>query len=405
MINRRKTDEDGRYVRLLMSERRAYAGYHDVRSPGVESRFTSTNVDGTVSFLRNRARLIAESNAFVLGRVRTHRGGAALWVPNLPDYDKFLTEILVTGEDFSSGLSKCFIEKGSLTIDKDVPIVKLCVIRSTDKGVKDFILTISASHVIGEVSMIYSIWGMLNAEAEIKELTHDRIFCYRGWSPITGMKGVGIRKFLWFVLRSNASPLSHGKRPTLSRDQLVTTCCYINMGWVEEQKKAHDKSTPGVPYLSTQDIITAWFFRQWRTACVAVAFDMRHRCKRLTSEHMGNYLDALVLYPKEYCEPVNIRRAVASQGRWQPRRNKPGKENLRSVGAITGWHSKYVDLNLPYSQRINHLPIRSSSGELPLLKDPPTMILFKTSFKQFAMLSVTITEIKDKRALGEPIVF
>jgi hypothetical protein len=177
------------------------------------------------------------------------------------------------------------------------------------------------------------------------------------------------------------------------------------MDYVEQKKQAHDKSTPGAPYLSTQDIITTWFFCQWETAAVGVAYDLRGRAKGVTEKHVGNYQDALVLFPKEYQDPVNIRRAIASQGKSAPRANRPGKKNPRSVGGITGWHSHFVDLSIPYAERKSHAPLRDASGEIPGLSDPPKMVLFRTSTTQYAMWTATKGEIKDRSAMGEEIDF
>ena len=400
----RKTHNNGHYVRLLRNERLPIAGYHDWRAAGVESRFTSTNIDATLAHLKERARLVVAKNPWVLGRLKTHRGTTSLWVPDQPNYDTLLREIFVDSKNFDSALADCHVDDGWKILDKDTGVVKLCAVRSKDRNVRDFVLTISVSHVIGETTMIYALWGMLNEGAEITELIQERVHDFRG-NPISAMKGAGMRKFLWFLLCSNASPLGLQSRPRISADKVIVSCYEINMKWVKEQKESHDKSTAGAPYLSTQDIITAWFFKQWATACVGVAFDMRNRNKLLTEKHMGNYQEALILYPQEYREPCNIRRAVASQGKWHPPRNKPGKENRRSVGWITGWHGKHVDLELPYAVRKNHFPLRDATGQMPITRSQPWMCLFKTSAKQFAIWTLTSEEIKDKSALGEKIEF
>ena len=358
-----------------------------------------------MSFLIQRARIIAKQNPFVLGRlVHTKNKKVALWIPNNPNVDSFLRQIWVEGTEFASSLSECLVPKGKLLVDrKDEPVVRLCVLRSKDANVRDFLLTLSVSHVIGEVHSIYKIWEMLNPAGEISTCIVDRVHNFRG-NPLTGMKGAGFRKFLWYLFWSDASPFRKAKLEQPASDTFVSHCCYVNMEWVNEQKRNHDPSrTPDVPYLSTQDIVTAWFFTQFGPAAVLVAYDMRNRSqggRQITSRHVGNYQDLLVLYPAEYRDPVHIRRAVQSRGQWEPPCNKPGKGH---VGGITGWHSHYVNLELPSASRCNHLRLRDASGNMPALKNPPKMILWRMSSEQFAMCTLTVGEIADKRAMGPEI--
>ena len=404
MVRQRRTHANGHFVRLLRNERLEIGGYLYFRAAGVESRFTSTNVAATLAHLKERCRLIAEKNPWTLGRLKTHGRCHALWVPEKPNCAELFQEVVVNGTDFKSGLGSCHVEDGYKILDKDVGVVKICAIRSNDRTVEDLIVTVSVSHVIGETAMVYGLWNMLNEGAEIVELIQKRVHDFRG-HPISGLKGAGLRKFLWFMTRSDASFIGLRSRTLRSKEDVVVSCYEVNGEWINEQKRAHHKSTLGAPYLSTQDIITSWFFRQWDTACVGVAYDMRNHVKELTPLHMGNYQEALILYPKEYREPSNVRRAVLSKGRWHPPGNKPGKKNPRTVGWITGWHSRHVDLELPYAIRKNHLPLRAADGELPITKSQPWLCIFKTSATQYAIWCLALGELKDRRALASKIEF
>lgn len=407
----RSTGSDGYVLRLLRNERSAMAGFHEYRSASVESRFTSTDLPATITFLQHRARIIAQKNPFVMGRLirKRNKKNVELWIPHRPDPNGFLRLVWVDGEDFSSALSECLVPAGKhLVNDCKEPVVRLCAVCSKDASVRDFILTLSISHVIGEVHCLYKIWGMLNPAAEniIPTCIVERVHNFRG-NPLTGMKGAGFRKFLWYLLWSDASPFRKTKQQSQpAPETLVSHCCYVNMEWVNEQKRAHDASrTSDVPYLSTQDILTAWFFTQFEPAAVLVAYDMRNRRKsrhrQVTPQHVGNYQDLLVLYPAEYRDPVHIRRAVQSRGAWEPsHNNKPGSG---MVGGITGWHSHFVDLELPYSTRQNHWRLRDATGHMPALKNPPKMLLWRTSLRQFAMCTLTVGEIQDRRAMGPEI--
>ena len=76
---------NGTFVRLLRNERYAFAGYHDLRSAGIESRFTCTkSVEETCDYLEKRATEIAKANPFVFGRLiqRRPRGSVKLWIPS-----------------------------------------------------------------------------------------------------------------------------------------------------------------------------------------------------------------------------------------------------------------------------------------------------------------------------------
>jgi hypothetical protein len=130
----------------------------------------------------------------------------------------------------------------------------------------------------------------------------------------------------------------------------------------------------------------------------------------LTENHMGNYLEALVLYPKEYKDPANIRRAVTSVGKSAPKHNKPGvhpdlpdRKRDSSAGTITGWHGRHVDLELAGCERKSHLPLRGAifTGDIPRVL--PCMCLFKTSATEYAVLTLSRQELTDMSALGDEV--
>lgn len=427
-------------IRLLRNERSPMIGFHHLRSPSIETHFVCSDIEATIQYLRDQSAAIASQNPFVLGwLVTVHenscRGGrteVALQFPTKPDIAKcraWLQQVFIDESNdraFTAALDKCLVKPGCEIIDHvEEPVVKICVLRArpnahNNKQQQKVVLTISVSHVIGEPNLLYNLLRMLSSYDDlagkkrnsVSRLIPLRAHSFRG-NPVTAMKGDARRKFLWYVLRSSASPLHRQKRLLLqnispNNNDIVVHCCEVNQQWIHEQKENHIP-TKEIPYITTQDILTSWFFSQFELSCIAMAYDLRGRCNRqnLTSNHVGNYQDVLVLYPAEYQHPARIRHAIQSQGKTSAitNGNKPGPRRA-PVGGMTAWHTHFgsTGIQLPHATLTHHLPMRCSNGKMPPLQDLPKMKIFKTSPESYAVWTATVGDLKDRRALGKDLL-
>ena len=133
--------------------------------------------------------------------------------------------------------------------------------------------------------------------------------------------------------------------------------------WVEDAKKGHD-ATSGVPFLSTNDILTAHLCDKFDAAGATMVINFRERLEPATRNHAGNY-ESLAVFDERCKNPAEVRRLMMnppdfSGGMIQ----MPGIMDMLAFRypLITNWLSIQQDLCLPSCQQVVHLPIYKMRG-------------------------------------------
>ncbi len=408
--NKETPKKNGRYIHLLFNEAVVLRHY---LSPGLESRFTCSNPKEDLPYildhLRQRIQQMVLVNPWLCGYLKTNYGIPSIWTDDSkPSVDRLFCEIRVDQpRDMERVLTQqTSVEVGAKILNTSKPFVKICIVYSPE--CHDYYVTVCVTHMVGEPNMLYQLWGMLAPNAPIVPLWVDRHHSYKK-HPLTALKGAARGKFLYYFLLSQASifrTLCFGHQHPKDQPQPIMHRRYVNMEWVQSQKEAYQRrrsELDGLPsYVSTQDVLTTWFFSQMKPSCVCVAYSLHDRAEHVTMQHMGNYLEALVLFPDEYSNPGHVRRAVATAGEWAPDHNRSGRNDY-SAGLVTGWHSRYVDLELPRSTRQTHLPLRGAMFTEMIPRVLPCMCLFRTSRDQFAVVTLSQEDLLDTSAFGSPV--
>lgn len=119
-------------------------------------------------------------------------------------------------------------------------------------------------------------------------------------------------------------------------------CFYIDQRWVDDQKKRAKKR--GARFVSTNDVITWWFFTRCRADVGMMAVNFRQRVPASGGPLPGNYESLLPYRPADYASPELIR---ASMSTWRrassPRTNVCPRTSLRGlrgshrIAVITNW--------------------------------------------------------------------
>lgn len=369
--------------------------YDNHRPAGLESRFETTHLTATLHYLDQRADEIAKANPWVFGRLRRQAQDQrlALWVPDKPE--AFLKVVTVEGLDDTTKIAaeaNCGIGKECLK--SQLPIVKLRVFLSNETP-SQFLLTLSVCHQVSDATAMYALWGMLDPHAAVEELDNHRQSRDFWLTSASGLPSQA--KFMYSLLCTESSPLR--KKHKIDKCNLMPLFHTIRRDWIKEQKRAH-KMTKDSPFVSTQDVFTSWYMRTFQPACGSLVVNLRHRNKDLTSKHVGNYLDLLVMNPADYSSPGNIRKIVASSGAassW----NWPGPGSLQ--GTVSCWHTLYKDVQLLHCERLTHLPLR---GGMFCLSSAPNsrmaVTLFRTSSTDVAVMGFAPKHRKDDIEL-EPL--
>lgn len=137
--------------------------------------------------------------------------------------------------------------------------------------------------------------------------------------------------------------------------------CY---GWVDPDKMKETKKIAadegGVPFVSTNDVITSWFMTQTSCTSGGMAMNLRNRLEGHTDLHAGNY-ECFMYYRKEdYASPALIRKSLATLNRVVTK-DKDLPAWYQDLGArcsvITNWSTFANPNEIEGCEEDAHLPI------------------------------------------------
>ena len=400
----RRRQEDGTWYKLLATEANGML-FDSVGPPGLESKFRlhpNQTIEDIVRYLKDRIENIASKNPWMVNGKLKRKGflfQPFIWVPNKTRSSTInVTRIfrVVKLKSLNDRPKIIFCKTGKKILSsQDEPLVKFALLFVENSD--EYVVTLSIPHFLGGAKAVYDIWGQLDCECtETKSLILDRVDHHDGDS-LCILKGEARNRLVNFMLYSDAGLFL--KPPERTSGDYVVTGRKFRMNWIERRKREH-KPTEDVPYLTSNDIITSWFFGQMKPPeKVMMAYDTSFRSKNVTDLHLGNYNDILLLYEEEYKDPVAIHRAVSSRGESLEKKYFPG----RTIGISSSWTRYYRQVCMPHSHRLHHMQIQGyvSSGEARIVV--PSIVTFQTDENQIAMISYTESVLKDYEPLGESL--
>jgi hypothetical protein len=162
-------------------------------------------------------------------------------------------------------------------------------------------------------------------------------------------------------------------------------------------------ATSRVDFVSTNDILTSWFFHICRTQVGQMAFNFRNRIPELTDSHAGNYEGMIGYQPEDYSHPTLIRRSIASARRQVSTKFPPFvlsalRGSGLKLGLVTNWTSFYRDVTFAECSSSLHLPILLASTFLPLAD---LGVIFRPTKDSLAFL-ITSRSCKETTLLKQP---
>ncbi|MEK6197116.1 MAG: hypothetical protein N2B58_02935, partial [Desulfobacterales bacterium] len=181
----------------------------------------------------------------------------------------------------------------------------------------------------------------------------------------------------------------------------------VDPAWVE-QEKAKAKQEGQVPFVSTNDALTSWFFREMKpdTNIVLVNFRSRHpSVLNLLDYHVGNYEANLPYFTGDVETPALIRKSIRDdEGAFRARRaglpktEIPGFWTLlhNKTAIVTNWATFYCDVNLQDNSQNNkensikpqlHLPIMEPDGIITSVWN--SAIIFRPRAGELGMFMIT----------------
>lgn len=271
--------------------------------------------------------------------------------------------------------------------------------------VKPSVLIVSMTHGLGDGSSYYTIFQMLISGKNIRSLPVERFFGLREakikvfGSPEEANLGSNWGVILAFVRGFFVSAAVAPWFPGV--DRATGRFFLVDNERIKEAKEAVDPSVDGVPYVSTNDIITSWFFKTAGIHHSFMVINLRGRAEELKEpDSIGNNQD-LIFYrsPDDAETPSSIRKSLIHMRRAVtgdvPVR--PSEIAFNPLSIVTNW-STFADLGAAEGFKIvNHAPVS------PIEKNAPhnmaVAIVFEARPGQLGVMVVgTPSKLKNLQA-------
>jgi len=291
---------------------------------------TVTLYEGTapVGFLRRRIASILEENPWLTSRIvkrDTTDGVVALAYSKSVEVERAVEQHFRVYEPrdvgFSLGMSyeelvRCLLPvqcaRSKPATDKDVALFKVAVVpieaESTD-GVRSaplqqrlslpgFALVVSMNHTLGDGHTYYSLYNMLSMDSKVEALDPVRVSGFEAAkTDVIGEKETAMLGSAGFGLGILVTYL--GARVSRRAPQNVQIN-EVDPAWLAREKD-HARQEAQVPFVSSNDVLTSWFFRSMRsdTNIMVANFRSRQPCfwKSLHNKTsiITNWLDSMAM--------------------------------------------------------------------------------------------------------------
>ena len=272
-----------------------------------------------VEYLRHRLAMILETNPWLTSRLvkkQTADGVVALTYAMSLDPESVVDRHFLVHAPGEVGLSlgmpyenlvhsllpvQCARSKPA--IDEDEPLFKVTVIPIAAEETDDsqaapllramtlpaFALVVSMNHTLGDGHTYYRLYGMLSADAGVEALDPVRVEKFEeAKAGIIGEK----ENAMFTSAGLGLGILGTYIAARVIRREPQNVCIHsVDPAWVA-QEKANAKQENRVPFVSTNDALTSWFFREMKSDMNIMVANFRGRKPSildLDEQHAGNY--------------------------------------------------------------------------------------------------------------------
>jgi hypothetical protein len=247
---------------------------------------------------------------------------------------------------------------------------------------------ISLSHVLGDGHTFYRLYSMFDSSTKITALDPERLPSYP--EDLSKVQPIKVQNYLQSVplILTVLKNSFFGEKPKY----LVYR---VNQQEIHKQKKDYQSSKSSA-FISTNDILSSWFFQQVKSNFGFIAINCRNRLKHLnlTNDRAGNFQTFILYSAKDFANAADIR---YSYDTFLSKSNAFPSflETLQNrVSGISNWATFYSDVKLPikdtfssgagprYQTAIAHLPLFHQ--DYSPLKD--FMFIFQLNAKETGVL-------------------
>lgn len=343
---------------------------------------TFFNGEPPINLLRSRVKAILDKNPWLLGRIAKSNRGGKTGIDLLNETEAVsdgqidsVFSVVVNKElssrssysDIVAGVEPFSVKIGAQCLNSTTePLFRVSVVLIDTCS---FALIFSLSHVIGDGHTFYTLYAMLNGgddddsnmqQAKQKQLVVERDLLFDAKLQVA-CHGYDFSK--WFF----SIPTVVNMLTTLAFSRSAEIDIhYVNKQSISAEKQAYARdATDDVPFVSTNDIITSWYFNKTECDVGIMAINFRNRISDITATHAGNY-EALIPYQRpDFTSPELIRRSLLGNG--TPLRRcisgslpGPWKTMNSKLALLSTWVSFYQPIHLKGCDEVIHLPCLTS---------------------------------------------
>ena len=268
-----------------------------------------------------------------------------------------------------------------------------------------FALVVSMNHTLGDGHTYYKLYSMLSADSDVDELDPVRVSDFEAAKTNV----IGKRETAMFKSTGLAFGILGTYLGTKIGRRAPQNICIneVNTAWVTKEK-AKAKQEGQVPFVSTNDALSSWFFRKMGSELNIMVANFRSRqpaVLNLSDSHAGNYEANLPYFPGDVETPALIRQSIRdADGAFRANRAGSPETEIPSfwkllrnkTSIITNWATFYRDLNLQDNVQDNkesttkpklHLPIMAPDGIITSVWN--NAIIFRPRAGEMGMLMIT----------------
>ncbi|MGL1862366.1 MAG: hypothetical protein OCC46_07570 [Pseudodesulfovibrio sp.] len=409
-----------------------------------------------VHFLRHRLALIFEKNPWLTSRIvkkNTTDSIVSLAYSKTFELESTIDQYFTVYEPGDLGFSlslpyetlvDCLLPtqcvRSKPATDEDEPLFKVSVVPIESEEVGDneatplhqaitlpgFALVVSMNHTLGDGHTYYKLYGMLSSDTDVVALAPVRVADFEE----AKIEVIGEKENAMFT----SAGLGLGIMGTylggkLTRREPQNICVHaVDSAWVA-QEKAKAKQEGQVPFISTNDALTSWFFHTMKSDLNIMVANFRSRKPSilgLNDNHAGNYEANIPYFPGDVENPSLIRQSISDVDSMfrAMRAGSPSTEIpnfltlVRNRSAlITNWATFYRDVVLmdivPDNETSSfnpklHLPIMEPDGIITSVWN--NAIIFRPRASELGILIITrhfnsdmLTQLKAEKGSDVPL--
>ncbi len=305
-------------------------------------------------------------------------------------------------DDISIATIKYQVKNGTDTLNKKNEPHFLVTVIIIDES--HFGLIVSLSHVIGDGATFYKLYAMLDRNTDVRKLDAVRNHYYikLATAKLNGDNDTYEYFFDPIVFFNFMKTLIFRPTPKVAIHRISNDWIRMqkNIFIENENKKTttnndNDNVNQSVKFVSTNDILTSWYFNFVRCDVGCMAMNLRDRLEGITADMAGNY-EVLVGYqPQDYVTPDLIRKSIALQRRCGSEKLPTRFETLftkSKLSILSSWVTFYKDVQLEQCSQQIHLPCVENKN----MVSDNLGVIFRPNANELALLTFTRPGISER---------